>query len=135
MASFDASSVAADAGLDQFRWKNRLLLSFAPNQSADPQAQREGRLAALDAWQDRDLVLIEVGPDHTVRVDGRSSADLDGAALRRQFRAEQSTYLAVLVGKDGTEKLRAGGAIANQTLFEVIDAMPMRQSEMRRRRR
>ena len=37
----------------------------------------------------------------------------------------------ILVGKDGTEKLRAHHVVSAQALFALIDAMPMRQREMR----
>ncbi len=65
-------------------------------------------------------------------VDGEPHKAIDGAGLRDRFAADTDRYVAVLVGKDGFEKLRAGQPILNETLFATIDAMPMRRQEMRR---
>ncbi len=37
----------------------------------------------------------------------------------------------VLVGKDGDEKARWNRVVNPQEIFDLIDSMPMRQSEMR----
>ena len=46
---------------------------------------------------------------------------------------EDGTFAAILVGKDGGEKHRSVEPISPQTLFDLIDAMPMRQREIRSR--
>lgn len=46
---------------------------------------------------------------------------------------EEDTFVAILVGKDGGEKYRSADPIAPQTLFDLIDAMPMRRREIRSR--
>ncbi len=45
----------------------------------------------------------------------------------------RSTFAVLLIGKDGGVKLRSGRPFALHALFDAIDAMPMRQDEMRRR--
>ena len=40
---------------------------------------------------------------------------------------------AVLIGKDGGEKLAATHLLGPEDLFPLIDPMPMRQEDMRRR--
>ncbi|MBW4517481.1 MAG: DUF4174 domain-containing protein [Timaviella obliquedivisa GSE-PSE-MK23-08B] len=42
-------------------------------------------------------------------------------------------FTVILVGKDGTEKQRSQTPIDPATIFRTIDAMPMRQQEMRDR--
>jgi hypothetical protein len=37
----------------------------------------------------------------------------------------------ILVGKDGTEKRRNAAPVTARSIFDTIDAMPMRQREMR----
>ena len=49
---------------------------------------------------------------------------------RNEFKVEPGTTTFVLVGKDGTEKLRKA-KIDLDEIFEVIDAMPMRKREMK----
>lgn len=122
----------ADSGLDRFRWENRLVLSFVETDTAKITVrQRNEREADPGAWKERDLLLIEIAAE-AVRVDGRPSKDLSAAALRARFDVPEGTFRAILIGKDGGAKLRSGSPIGNRTLFETIDAMPMRQNEMRR---
>jgi hypothetical protein len=56
-------------------------------------------------------------------------------ALRIQLGCGNEPFQAVLVGKDGGAKLRATKPITALELMATIDAMPMRQDEMRRRAR
>ncbi|MGR8950674.1 MAG: DUF4174 domain-containing protein [Gammaproteobacteria bacterium] len=127
------ASAAPEVTLDTFQWRKRVILSFiheADTQSA--RHQREYRDEAPHDWRDRDLVLVEIGPFNRVLVDGEPHKSINGAELRNSFAADVDSYVAVLVGKDGFEKLRSDQPISNETLFATIDAMPMRQREMRR---
>ncbi len=57
-------------------------------------------------------------------------------AWYKKYKVEPSIpFTLILVGKDGGEKFRSGKITTTQELFAIIDAMPMRQSEMRRRQR
>ncbi len=51
--------------------------------------------------------------------------------LRERFDVPRGAFRVVLVGKDGTEKRRAPKPVPARSLFDTIDAMPMRQREMR----
>lgn len=114
--------------LDQYRWKNRILLVFAP----DPQDQhlRDQRSLLNDSrvgLVDRDLKVIVVNPkSHT------SLATAYSKHLYQVYKIEKDTFVVVLIGKDGTEKLRTSQPISPAELFRIIDAMPMRQSELKR---
>ena len=44
----------------------------------------------------------------------------------------KSGFTIILVGKDGSDKLRSTSPLILQKLYSTIDAMPMRQSEMKR---
>ena len=57
----------------------------------------------------------------------------EAKALRLQLGLGNEPFQAVLVGKDGGAKLRAAKPISALELMATIDAMPMRQEEMRRR--
>jgi len=39
-------------------------------------------------------------------------------------------FTIILIGKDGGEKLRSDSILTQKKLFDIIDAMPMRQAEM-----
>jgi len=61
---------------------------------------------------------------------GRSNASLPSAATLRKSlgREKPGAYEAVLIGLDGGVKWRSSEAVSAQTLFSVIDAMPMRRT-------
>ena len=46
---------------------------------------------------------------------------------------QASDFQAVLIGKDGGVKARWAEPVSLNALYELIDAMPMRQREMRER--
>jgi len=51
--------------------------------------------------------------------------------LARKYRVDESQLTVILIGRDGGEKYRTHAPLSTQTLFDIIDSMPMRQSEMR----
>lgn len=115
-------AAAASDPLAAYRWKNRVVVALAPSaEDAALQAQRRLFAALGGAARERDLVLV-------VAVDGTP----EGAALRGRFGG--TGFRAVLVGKDGGEKLSAAVPLGRDALFPLIDAMPMRQDEMAGRR-
>ena len=108
------------------RWQHRILLVFSP--AADPRLSRQRDIvrAAAPGMNERDLRVIEV-----VGTTVTGAADT-AAALRDRYRIAEDGFAAILIGKDGGEKLRATDAIPAARLFATIDAMPMRASEARR---
>jgi hypothetical protein len=53
------------------------------------------------------------------------------AATRKRFHIAPNAFTVILIGKDGGEKLRSSIPLSVDTLRSTIDAMPMRQDEMR----
>ncbi len=106
------------ADLREYAGRCRVLLVFAPRPDDPALVKQRAILDATAAGASaRDLVVVPVV--------GGSERD---ARLRASFSAGTS-FLAVLVGKDGGVKLRSGAPIPATQLFDTIDAMPMRQSE------
>ncbi len=118
----------AAASVDDHRWRDRLLIVFAPD-AASPAlaAQRRDAAAASAAYAERDLVMIEVVGDAV-----RGARD-DAAALRRRLHVPAAAFRAVLVGKDGHVAGVSPEPLTAERLAAQIDAMPMRRDEMRRR--
>jgi hypothetical protein len=56
------------------------------------------------------------------------------AAARRRFHVAPADFTVILIGKDGDEKLRSHQPISLNKLRSTIDAMPMRQEEVRQKR-
>jgi hypothetical protein len=55
--------------------------------------------------------------------------------LRKKFGVTADEFEVILIGKDGTVKLRSKAAVSTSALFQLIDAMPMRQEEMREKKK
>ena len=116
------AGAAGDDPLARYRWTDRVVVALAAT-AADPDLARQRRIfqAMRAGARDRDLVLVEA-------VDPTP----EGAALRRRFGG--SGFRAVLIGKDGGAKLDADRPLGPDDLFPLIDAMPMRQDEIGRKR-
>ena len=54
----------------------------------------------------------------------------DALAARHRFHVAPADFTAVLLGKDGGEKLRSTKPLSFEKLRDKIDSMPMRQTEM-----
>ncbi len=62
-------------------------------------------------------------------------SNTDQTAARRRFHIHPNDFTVILLGKDGTEKLRSHHPVSLETLCSTIDAMPLRQGEMRSQQR
>jgi hypothetical protein len=113
-------------------WEHRPIVVFAPSPDDETLERQmelfEAHRAGLD---DRDIVVYRVFEDEKPRgpddVEPQEVAD----ALRRRFQPT-NPFTVILVGKDTTEKLRTDDVLQIEKLFDTIDAMPMRQREMKR---
>ncbi|RKE47194.1 MULTISPECIES: DUF4174 domain-containing protein [unclassified Sphingomonas] len=120
-----AIALAASPTVAQMKWERRILIVSAP--AADDPALAEQR-RVLAAWKSsaaaRDLTVVEIVGD-TVRGAGDPAA-----ALRRKYHLPVA-FTAILIGKDGGEKLRSAKPFPAAALEATIDAMPMRKAGQR----
>ena len=125
MSMLLAAALAASPTLAQMKWERRVLIVAAPSPQDPALAEQRRILGTWTAKRDeRDLTIVEVVGDH-VRGAGDSAP-----ALRRKFRLP-ATFTAILIGKDGGEKLRSAKPLPNAVLEQTIDAMPMRRAGRR----
>lgn len=108
----------ASTNLDDYRWDNRLVLLFGDSPAQPAFLTAKARLAAVaEGLKERDIVVLtETVPDA-------------GGVLRTGLGI--GGFGMVLVGKDGYVKINSDSFVAPGELFGTIDAMPMRQREMR----
>ena len=120
-----AVALAASPTIAQMKWERRVLIVSAPT-AEDPALAEQRRI--LTAWKTsaaaRDLTIVEVVGD-TVR-----GASDPAAALRRRYHLP-TAFTAILIGKDGGEKLRSAKPFPAAALEATIDAMPMRKAGQR----
>jgi hypothetical protein len=114
---------ATNDRLDSHRWKSRVLVVLAGDGHDEALEKQRQLFRAMTAGAtDRDLVLVE-GIGDTAAAQ----------TLRRRFGIADGAFHAILVGKDGGEKLQSAAPLGPEELFPLIDSMPMRQDEMRRK--
>ena len=120
-----AVALAASPTIAQMKWERRVLIVSAPA-AEDPALAEQRRILA--AWKTnaaaRDLTVVEIVGD-TVLAAGDTAA-----SIRRRYRLP-ATFTAILVGKDGGEKLRSAKPFPAAALVATIDAMPMRKAGQR----
>ncbi len=101
------------APLDAYRWQSRVLVVFFSDCTLRDAFERAWAAAAKGA-KDRNLVIL--------RANGE---------LRSSLKIAEDADVAILIGKDGTEKSRWAKPPTPDKVFQLIDSMPMRQQEMR----
>ncbi len=128
-----ADAAQSDANLEQYQWKNRLLLVFAPSENHSTYQELVQSLDAAEGeLADRDMVVFHLFEDKTGYVFGDAIRPESVTTLRERYNPDQGRLTLVLIGKDGGEKARQVGSYDLEALFRRIDEMPMRKREMRR---
>ena len=118
--------------LSQFQWKNRLLLLFVPDASAQEYIDQWDALhQRWAAIVERDLLVISVFEEDGGDLDGEEISEDEADNLRQRFRIKPGWAATVLVGKDGTQKQSYPMPAKLDQVFALIDSMPMRQREQR----
>jgi hypothetical protein len=111
------------APLDEYLWKNRLLIVSAAGENGAVEEQRRIYRSAASGMSERQILLVEALGDSE-----RSKQ------LRARLSADGKRFQVFLVGKDGHTALSSDKPFSAKYLFGKVDAMPMRRDEMRRSR-
>jgi hypothetical protein len=117
--------------LQNFKWKNRIMLVFTPSPEDEQYQEQLEHLGNEQEILERDLVLFHIFGEQGGFASETRLGEKDSEALRQQFHVDKTSFTVVLLGKDGTEKQRWAEPVESSELFALIDAMPMRQEEMR----
>ena len=123
--------------LDDHLWKDRVILLFASSPQ-QPHFQEQLGILTKEAEEvtARELVLYTIFPERGQQPGGGALSFTQARGLFHTYGITPGAGFAfLLIGKDGTEKLRKKEPVSAQELFSLIDSMPMRQAEMRRKRR
>ncbi|WP_247236836.1 DUF4174 domain-containing protein [Telluribacter sp. SYSU D00476] len=112
--------------IDRMIWKNRIVLVYAPGEESDYYKEQLRLLdSAPGELTERDIVVITCLKD-------RLSLK-DQGYLIRQYQSKPEAFGVWLIGKDGSVKLQSERPVSQEKLFGLIDSMPMRRAEMKRR--
>ena len=114
--------------LENYKWKNRLILVFAPDIENDTFREQ---LSEFENRQEeitqRDLLIFKI----------YAGSDLESSQVEKfqsEFDVNPDEFCILLIGKDGTVKMRDNKVVSAETVFDIIDSMPMRQQEMQKNR-
>lgn len=125
-------AMASARPFEAFDWSHRPLIVVAPSEAHDFVAVQRAELAGQSfALSDRDMVVVEVLGER-VLVDGRPSDVTTADAVREFYAIAPEEFRVFLIGRDTGVKMRSARPFMAGRLFDVIDAMPMRQQEMGR---
>ncbi len=120
--------------LDDFLWKNRVLIAFVQDTHSPPLSEFKDRITReRDGFLDRDLVFIEILQNGQSRVDGSAITSASANNIVRRYRVDFDNFSVYLIGKDGGVKLRGDSSTRLTDIFSLIDTMPMRRAEMERK--
>ena len=111
------------APLDDLRLKSRVLVVVAPGEDSSATEQRQIYRTSEQGMSERAIVLVE------------ALGDGDRARqIRMRLGADGNRFQVYLIGKDGHTAFSSKAPVPADDLFAKVDAMPMRQQEMKRAR-
>ncbi|MBB6325038.1 hypothetical protein FHS59_000653 [Algoriphagus iocasae] len=121
--------------LSSYQWKNRLVLiqtTNPQNQLFKTQIQElEDHLKGLE---ERRIVVFKFTPGSFQKgFEQDAPWENLNSSLKKDLR-NSSEFEIILIGLDGGVKLRKNEFLSTDQLFRLIDQMPMRQSEIRKKK-
>jgi hypothetical protein len=128
-------ATGARAATDPYLWKFRPVLVFAPDAADVNLARQKAAVQSqAGAFRARNILVVYVVGDKVSQQFGPGPG-AEASVLRRKYGVDRDEFHAILVGKHGGVKLKSPSPLSAERLSSVIDAMPMRQDEMRVSRR
>ena len=115
--------------MKKYHWKNRVLVVFSDSERVHSTRQREVIDSDAPGFAERDVVVLGLGGSGELYHD----VNVDQPEVKGRYGVEDG-FMVLLIGKDGTVKRVWRRPVTASEVFELIDAMPMRRSEMRRKR-
>lgn len=120
--------------LDKYRWKNRLVLIFARSSEESSYLKQKSEFERkTEELNDRNIIVIELLEEGGSKIAAVPLDHEQQSLLRRKYDVPVDDFEFILIGKDGTVKLRTKKPVLSRELFGLIDSMPMRKEEMRRK--
>ena len=119
--------------LSAHRWQHRVILLFAPTSDDASYAAMSKEIWSRPAGvEERDLIVYELFFRQTGMAFGRGILPAATRKLAASLDVPPDHFTFLLIGKDGGVKMRSSEPTPVPKIFRTIDAMPMRQREMRR---
>lgn len=113
----------------RYRWENRILVVLGDD---DDFRSKQKMIfdGVLNGLLDRDIIIFGLGEDKPPYLEDES---VDLVKFRDEFHLGRNDNVA-LIGKDGSLKGKWRNPVTADELFRLIDAMPMRKAEIRKKK-
>ncbi len=128
------SSIAIGQNFKNHKWKNRILIIQTTDTSSNKYKNQINEFKGLkNELKDRKLVIYKIVNDRYLLTDYKNNeVSKKWKTLEKLNKkiGKKETFKVILIGLDGRKKLKKTTVITKEDLFTIIDAMPMRQSEL-----
>lgn len=126
-----STSISFAQALEQYQWKNRMLIITAKNKEL---LNSQVEILAKDnkGLEERKLVVQKVLPDRHYRLGLHSKLTHPLDTYYWNMRRTKKDFEIILIGLDGGVKLRQTELLSLEKLFALIDGMPMRKQELKK---
>ena len=119
--------------VEQHLWKERVLVITALSPTSIGYKEQNQLLnSGKKGMKDRQLVVYRMYANHWLGPGKIPLTSKEAEAVYEKYEIEKDTFSVVLIGKDGTVKLRKKDIVSTHELFRLIDSMPMRKQEIQR---
>ena len=121
-----------DFNLDEYKWERRILIIFSPDtKQSEYQNQIKELKGQKEGMKERHMLIVHVLPGELAKLQLEEPKEINQEQLRDRFDIQREEFTVLLIGKDGGIKMKSNQALEIKDIFGRIDAMPMRQREMR----
>jgi hypothetical protein len=114
--------------LNDLRWKNRVVIFF--------QGQGQKETKDIDSLkselEERKIVFLAIGDTFTTNSEYKFSQKFI-RSLKEKYALKNSDGNWLLIGLDGGVKLKSEDSLDWDLVFRTVEAMPMRQSEIKKK--
>lgn len=120
--------------LSKHRWKDRLVIILADSpKSPKFLLQLEELKQKEEGLNERKIFVYRVLPDQFTTGLEEGSSWRESTQFYNSMSVAESSFEVVLIGLDGGVKLRRVDPLSCEDLFSIIDGMPMRKAEIKRK--
>ena len=126
--------IAQESPFSSYQWKNRLLVIFVSGEEGEKLLEEQKVLIDIsnEDFAIRKLKALLITENKVLMLSNDIDLKISSEEAKEFLSVKQGSHFQVsLIGLDGGIKLQQNIPITEEKLYNTIDAMPMRQREMR----
>ena len=118
--------------LKQHQWNNRVLIIYTEEHHNELfQDQLKVLKGKEEALAERKFILYQINKEEYRSINYVNNKETKGESTLNKL-IQNKSFEILLIGLDGGVKLRKNNILTIEELSNIVDAMPMRRSEMRK---